>query len=115
MKPTEEYILRQSEEFQQILFYVIDVVEHELTDAELLLKWGVPYFYYKRKPFCYLAPNKKKGFVDVGFAKGFQLKFHQDVLVDENRNTVKSLRFFKIDSIEDEIVRSVIREAKTLY
>ncbi len=115
MKPTEEYILRQSEEFQQILFYVIDVVEHELTETELLLKWGVPYFYYKKKPFCYLAPNKKRGFVDVGFARGFQLKLHQDVLVDENRNTVKSLRFFKIDSIEDEIVRSVIREAKTLY
>ncbi|MBN8642376.1 MAG: DUF1801 domain-containing protein [Flavobacteriales bacterium] len=115
MKPTEEYILRQSAEFQQILFYVITVVEQELPDAELLLKWGVPYFYYKKKPFCYLAPNKKRGFVDVGFAKGFQLKLHQDVLIDENRNTVKSLRYFKIDSVEDAVLREVIKEAKLLY
>jgi len=115
MKPTEEYILRQSAEFQQILFYVITVVEQELADAELLLKWGVPYFYYKKKPFCYLAPNKKRSFVDVGFAKGFQLKLHQDVLVDENRNTIKSLRFFKIDSVEDVVLREVIKEAKLLY
>jgi Domain of unknown function (DU1801) len=115
VKPTEEYILRQSAEFQQILFYVIDVVEQELPESELLLKWGVPYFYYKKKPFCYLAPNKKRGFVDVGFAKGFQLKLHEDVLVDENRNTVKSLRYFKIDSIEDSILREVIKEAKLLY
>lgn len=115
MKPTEEYILRQSEEFQQILFYIIGVVEQELPDTELLLKWGVPYFYYKKKPFCYLAPNKKRGFVDVGFAKGFQLKFHQDVLVDENRNTVKSLRYFRIDSVEDFILRALIQEAKSLY
>lgn len=114
MKPTEEYILRQSDEFQQILFYVITVVEQELPEAELLLKWGVPYFYYKKKPFCYLAPNKKRGFVDVGFAKGFQLKLHQDILVDENRNTVKSLRYFKIDTVEDEVLREVIKEAKLL-
>lgn len=115
MKPTEEYILRQSEEFQLILFYVITVVEQELPDAELLLKWGVPYFYYKKKPFCYLAPNKKRGFVDIGFAKGFQLKLNQDVLVDENRNTVKSLRYFKIDSVEDVVLREVVKEAKLLY
>jgi Domain of unknown function (DU1801) len=114
MKPTEEYIVRQSAEFQQILFYVITVVEQELPEAELLLKWGVPYFYYKKKPFCYLAPNKKRGFVDIGFAKGFQLKLHQDVLEDENRNTVKSLRYFKIDTIEDKVLREIINEAKLI-
>ena len=115
MKPTEEYILRQSAEFQQIVFFFFSVVEQELPDAELLLKWGVPYFYYEKKPFCYLAPNKKRGFVDIGFAKGFQLKLHRDILVDENRNTVKSLRYFKIDSVEDTVLREVIKEAKLLY
>jgi hypothetical protein len=115
MKPTDEYILKQSPKFQEILFYLIDVVEKELIDAELLFKWGVPYFYYKKKPFCYLAPNKKKNFVDLGFAKGFQLKSNQDILVDQNRNTVKSLRYFEIDSINDFSLRAVINEAKLLY
>ncbi len=115
MKPAEEYILRQSEAFQEILYYVISVMEQELPDADLLYKWGIPYFYYKKKPFCYLAPNKKKGFVDIGFARGFQLKLHQDVLVDENRNTVKSLRYFKVNTIKDSTLRSVLKEAKLLY
>jgi Domain of unknown function (DU1801) len=115
MKPTEVYILKQSKEFQEILFYVISVVEKELPDTELLFKWGVPYFYYKKKPFCYLAPNKKRGFVDVGFAKGFQLTIHQDVLVNENRNTVKSLRYFNIASVEDKVLREVIHHASLLY
>jgi hypothetical protein len=95
--------------------YVIDVVEHELPEAELLFKWGVPYFYYKKKPFCYLAPNKKRGFVDVGFARGFQLKNQQEYLVDEKRNTVKSLRYYQLDSVEDFILRAVLNEAKILY
>ena len=115
MKPAEEYILRQSEPFQEILYYVISVIEQELPDAVLLFKWGIPYFYYKKKPFCYLAPNKKKGFVDIGFARGFQLKLHQDVLVGEKRNTVKSLRYFKVNTIKDSILRNVIKETKLLY
>ena len=115
MKPAEEYILSQSAGFQEIVYYVISVVEQELPDVELLYKWVIPYFYFRKKPFCYLAPNKKKGYVDVGFARGFQLKLNQNVLVNENRNTVKSLRYFKVNTIKDNTLRSVIKEAKLLY
>lgn len=115
MKPTEAYILRQSSQFQEIIYYVIAVIEQEMNATELLFKWGIPYFYYQKKPFIYIAPNKSKGFVDIGFAKGFQLKLHQDILVGEKRNTVKSLRYYKVDSVEDNVLREVIQEAKLLY
>jgi hypothetical protein len=115
MKPTEEYILRQSPEFQEIIYYVISVIEQEMSDTELLFKWGIPYFYYEKKPFIYIAPNKSKGFVDIGFAKGYQLVLHQEVLIGEKRNTIKSLRYFKIDSVDDLVLREVIQEAKLLY
>lgn len=115
MKPTEAYILRQSPQFQEIIYYVIAVIEQEMNSTELLFKWGIPYFYYQKKPFIYIAPNKSKGFVDIGFAKGFQLKLHQNVLVGENRNTVKSLRYYKVDSVDDNVFREVIQEAKLLY
>ncbi len=115
MKPTDVYIIKQSPEFQEIIYYVISVVEQEMSDTELLFKWGIPYFYYQNKPFVYIAPNKSKGFVDIGFAKGFQLQSHQNILVGENRNTIKSLRYFKIDSIDDVVLREVIQEAKLLY
>jgi len=115
MKPTEAYILRQPEKFQAMMLHVISIVEYELDSCELLYKWGIPYFYYKKKPFCYLAPNYKKGFLDVGFARGFQLKSNQHVLVDEKRNTVKSLRYFAIEEIDNKILIDVISEAKLLY
>ncbi|NHN24176.1 DUF1801 domain-containing protein [Flavobacterium jejuense] len=115
MKPVEEYIYRQPDVYREMLLYIITMVEKELNDSELLFKWGIPYFYYKKKPFCYLAPNHKKRFVDVGFSKGFQLKENQDVLVDEKRNTVKSLRYFSLEEIDSEILKSVIKEAKRLY
>ncbi|WP_329806382.1 DUF1801 domain-containing protein [Flavobacterium facile] len=115
MKPSEEYILKQSPEFQEIIYYVISVIEQEMDTIELLFKWGIPYFYYDKKPFIYIAPNKSKGFVDIGFAKGYELTVHQDVLIGEKRNTIKSLRYFKIDSIKDKVLREVIQEAKLLH
>jgi Domain of unknown function (DU1801) len=115
MKQTEEYILNQPEKFQSIVFHTIAIVKRLLPDAELLFKYGIPYFYYKKKPFCYLAPNHKKGFVDVGFAKGFQLHRNQEFLIDENRNTVKSLRYFNLETIYNTILEDVINEAKELY
>lgn len=115
MKPSDAYILKQSSVFQEIIYYIISVVEQEVEGVELLFKWGVPYFYFQKKPFIYIAPNNTKGFVDIGFSRGFQLKLHQDILVEENRNTVKSLRYFKIDSVEDLDLRELIQEAKLLY
>lgn len=115
MKPTEVYILSQPEKYQAMILHVISVVEQELGNNELLFKWGIPYVYFKKKPFCYLAPNHKKGFLDIGFAKGFELKNNQEVLVDENRNTVKSLRYYSLEEIDNEVLIAVISEAKLLY
>jgi hypothetical protein len=115
MKLTDEYIYRQPEKYQMILLHLISVFKREIPELELLFKWGIPYFYYRKKPFCYLAPNAKKGFVDAGFAKGFQLKRNQDCLVGEMRNTVKSLRYFSLEDIDNAVLKDVIKEAEALY
>ena len=62
-----------------------------------------------------MAPNHKKGFLDAGFAKGFELKRNQETLVDENRNTVKSLRYYSIEEIDNAVLIDVVLEAKLLY
>ena len=114
MNPVEEYILRQPQSFQDIMLYVIKVVENEIEETELLFKWEIPFFYLNKKPFLYLSPNKK-GFVDVGFARGYQLLKNQDVLIGEQRKTVKSLRYFRLEEINHAVLLSVIEEAKDLY
>lgn len=115
MRLTDEYIFRQPELQQSILLHLISVFVREIPELELMFKWGIPYFYYGKKPFCYLASNHKKGFVDAGFAKGFQLKRNQEFLVSEHRNTVKSLRYFSLENIDNAILNDVIQEARSLY
>lgn len=116
MKPQELYIIRQPEKYRNILFHLVAVLENNFPELTLEYKWTVPYFYYKQKPLCYLASNPKKGFVDVGFAKGFQLKENQEFLIADNgRNTVKSLRYFSLEEIDNAILISVTNEALKLY
>jgi hypothetical protein len=115
MKLTDEYIYRQPEKFRSIILHLISVFEREIPDLVLHFKWGMPYFYYKKRMFCYLAPNLKKGFVDAGFARGFQLTGNQEFLVGEKRNTVKSLRYYNLEDIDNTVLVDVIKEARILY
>ena len=115
MKLTDEYIYLQPEKYQAILLHLISIFKREIPDLEMHFKWGMPYLYYKKRMFCYLISNSKKGFVDAGFARGFQLKGNQEFLVDEKRNTVKSLRYYNLEEIDNTILIDVIREAVTLY
>jgi hypothetical protein len=116
VKAADLYILKQPENYRNIIFHIIAVVQNTIPDITLEYKWAVPYFYYKKKPLCYLNASHKYGFIDVGFAKGFQLKSNLDYLIADNgRNTVKSLRYFSLEQIDNTILISVLEEAKSLY
>jgi hypothetical protein len=114
MKPAEIYILNQSQEYQDIIFYICSVIEQEVGEAQMLYKWKIPFYYVDKKPFCYLNVNRKKQYVDLGFFYGFKISNNLEYLTVENRIQIKSLRYFKIDSIPDAILRAVIQEAKTV-
>lgn len=115
MKPADLYILNQPEKYRNILFHIIAVVENTIPDATLEFKWKIPFFYYKKKPFCFLNVSHKRNYVDVVFNKGFQLKKHQEFLIGEGRNTYKSLRYSELEEIDNSILIAVIEEAKSLY
>jgi len=116
MKPTELFILNQPEKYRDMMLHIVAVIEHTLPEATLEFKWNVPYFYYKRKPLCYLNISHKGHYIDIGFAKGFQLKNNQEHLNSDNgRNTVKSLRYYSLEEIDNDILIYVLLEAITLY
>lgn len=114
MKPVDLYILNQNENFRSILFHLIAVVEQNVPEVSLEYKWRIPFFYYKKKPFCFLNASPKGGYVDIAFSKGYQLQQNQDVLIGEKRNTYKSLRYATLEEIDNSVLVSVIEEAKLL-
>jgi hypothetical protein len=114
MKPAEEYILNQPEPFKSILMHLQILIETSFPEVELLFKWKIPFYYLNDKPFCYLNPSKKKGYVDVAFWASAHLTKYNEHLISENRKVVKSLRYRTIDDINEEILLSVLEEAHQL-
>jgi hypothetical protein len=116
MKPAELYILHQPEKYRSILMHLVSVIEHTVPEITLEYKWKIPYFYYKKKPLCYLNASHKRDYVDLGFAKGFQLKKNtKHLIADNGRNTMKSLRYKSLEEIDNEIIIDVLKELITYY
>lgn len=115
MKPAELYILNQPEPYRSVLLHVQAVIEHTLPEIKLQFKYKVPFYYYKGKPFVYLNAKNKRGYVDVSFMKGYQLKLHQDCLDGEARTLVKSLHFVSLETIDNEVLIDLLKEQSGLY
>ena len=111
MKPAEAYILNQPEPFKSILMHLQILIEANFPDVDLQFKWKIPFYYLGDKPFCYLNPSKKKGYVDVGFWVSAHLTKYNEFLISDGRKVVKSLRYFTLEDINEEILISVLKEA----
>lgn len=111
MKPAEEYILNQPEPFKSILLHLQILIETNFPKVDLQFKWKIPFYYLDDKPFCYLNPSKKKGYVDVAFWVSAHLEKYNEYLVSKDRKVVKSLRYYKLQDINEEILLSVLEEA----
>ncbi|MCL9806589.1 DUF1801 domain-containing protein [Flavobacterium amniphilum] len=114
MKPAEEYIINQPEVYQEIIFYLCDVVQQIVPEAQLLYKWKLPFFYIGKMPLCYINVVPKKKYVDLGFFYGKHLQLHPEFLTVEGRTLVKSLRYFGMDTIPDEVLRDLLKEAAVI-
>ncbi len=114
MKPAEAYILNQPEPFKTILLHLQILIEGSFPDADLQSKWKIPFYYLNDRPFCYLNPSKKKGYVDVAFWVSSHLTKYNEILISENRKVVKSLRYYKLEDINEEVLLSVLEEAHQL-
>lgn len=90
-------------------------IEAVIPSVELRYRYTIHFYYYHDKPFCYLNAKHKKGYVNLGFYRGFQLKTHQKILVDTNRTMVKSIQFTNVETLDQMVLKKVLLEAKALY
>ena len=109
MNPAEAYILEQAEPYRSILLHVQAVIERTLPDIDLKFKYRIPFYYFDKKPFCYL--NQTKNYVDVGFWHSAHITVHQDKLVTKDRKVMKSLRYYALEAIEESVLIDVLQDA----
>ncbi|MEQ6124556.1 DUF1801 domain-containing protein [Pseudotenacibaculum sp. MALMAid0570] len=108
MNPAENYILKQPEPFKSILLQLQMIIQSAIPELELKYKWKVPYYYYNRNPFCYLNATKK--YVDLGFWASAHLEGFDEYLITEKRKVIKSLRYYSVNDIDQELLVSILKE-----
>lgn len=109
MNPAEAYILDQPEPYRSILLHLQSIIENTLPDLHLKFKYRIPFYYTEHGPFCYL--NHTKNYVDLGFWHSTHLSVHADKMVTKGRKVMKSLRYFKVEDIEADVLIDVLQEA----
>ena len=114
MNPAEEYIINQKEPFRSILLHLKAVIESVVPDVDMKYKWSIPCFYAGKQPICYLNVSQKKRYVDIAFWNSSHLTLHLDKMVNENRKVVKSLRYFSLEEIDQEVLVEVLQECYSL-
>ena len=115
MNPSEVYILKQPEPYRSILLHIQVMVETTIPEVELFYKYKIPFYYYKKRPLCFLNASHKKQFVDICFVRGNQISIHQEQLVTEKRKVMASLRYKSLEEIDDVLLIKVLKDVLTLY
>ena len=115
MNPAEQYIFNQKEPFQSIMLYVRNVILRTLPNVEEKYNYGIPFYHYNKKPFCYFNILKRTNFVDIAFVKGALLKEQFPLLKDyNNRKYVRSLQYENLESIDESQLIAILKEAALL-
>lgn len=76
-------------------------------------KYGLPFYYYKNKPFAYFHTNKHNGFPYLGITKGNEIQHY--LLFQGNRKKMKVLELNPNEDLPHEEIITLIEELKRLY
>ncbi|WP_262410806.1 DUF1801 domain-containing protein [Flavobacterium johnsoniae] len=82
-------------------------------DITHVLKYGMPFFCYKGKMFCYLWINKKSGQPYIGIVEGKH--FEESFLIQEKRSRMKIMMLDVKEDLPLEKIELVIQKAVNLY
>lgn len=61
MKETDDFYARQTEPIKSVMLAMKEIILRQDKDVVHALKYGMPFFCYKGKMFCYLWVHKKHG------------------------------------------------------
>ncbi len=98
----DNYYLKQEEPFKSCLLALKDIILS--LDSEITPEWkyGLPFFYCKKKMFCYFWKDKKTQEPYIGVCKGNEIE--HPLLEAGNR---KRIKIFRVNPNEDIDVKRI--------
>ncbi|CAC9976266.1 DUF1801 domain-containing protein [Flavobacterium panici] len=113
MKQLDDFYLNQEEPIKGTFLALKDIILKQDKDITHVLKYGMPFFCYKGKMFCYLWIHKKLKQPYIGIVEGKH--FEDFFLIQEKRSRMKIMMFNSEEDLPLEKIEFVIQKAINLY
>jgi hypothetical protein len=112
MRPIDEYFLKHAEPTRSCLQFLRGHIFKQSDNITEVWRYGMPFYYYKDKMFCYLWTHKKFKLPYIGIVEGKQID-HPDLLL-EKRARMKILLLDPVH-IPIVVVDEILKSAISLY
>ena len=113
MKQLDDFYLKQEEPVKGIFLSLKEIILNQDKDITNVLKYGMPFFCYKGKMFCYLWIHKKYKKPYIGVVEGKH--FDETFLLQEARSRMKIMLFDASEDLPLEQIEKVVDKALNLY
>lgn len=113
MRAIDQFYLAQTEPIKSCLVALRDIILQQDNDVTETWKYGMPFFCFKGKMFCYLWIHKKQQQPYIGIVEGKHIN-HPNLL-SEKRSRMKTMLFDPTEDLPIETIELLLTEAIGLY
>lgn len=113
--PTEidNFYLQKVEPVKSCLLALRDIILKQDKEITATWKYGMPFFCYKGKMFCYLWVHKKLHQPYIGIVEG--KRFDHPNLIIEKRSRMKIMLFEADQNLPITTIENILKQALDLY
>src|ERR1700722_2193083 len=113
LRPIDNYVLQQKEPVKSCLQFLRAHILRQDENITEAWKYGMPFYCYNKKMFCYLWTHKKYHQPYIGIVEGKRIH-HPDLLV-EKRARMKILLLDPTRDLPIKKIDSILKEVIALY
>lgn len=113
INPLDNFYLQQSEPVKGTLLALKEIIMKQDNAVTNEWKYGMPFFCYKGKMFCYLWVSQKLGRPYIGIVEGKH--FDQSFLIQEKRSRMKIMLIDPEEDLPLQSIESILQQAINLY
>lgn len=113
MRELDNFYLQHDEPIKGTLLALRDIILQQDKEVTNAWKYGMPFFCYKGKMFCYLWLHKKHKQPYIGIVEG--KRFDEPFLIQENRSRMKIMLFDPSKDLQLQTIENILQKAINFY
>ena len=113
MREIDNFYLQQDESIRGCLLALREIILSQDKDVSAEWKYGMPFFCFKGKMFCYLWVHKKYKQPYIGIVEGKRID--HPALIPEKRSRMKIMLFDPNKDLPICTIETILQQALDLY